>query len=693
MGASIWVLQVGLSLMALGGVWNWVIPHRNGSASNKIDQPDSSVAPTFDTEKNIRETQAEWERLAQKIEQRDRDLSEKLKTFHEWMEFPLPSNLAEMSSTSKVSNEDLAEKDQQLLQLLEEESKRIFERILHNEYSIDGQVQIGRIRDDSHGLILRIARIYQPDVEQPLLEINLSQILHAASRVCLQFLVVAESLPLDVKDYSFQSIYDYISKAVRAYGVYRSFDSFKPYVNTAFYLGRFAMGANPVSLGAWWVIGNLGKQGAAALTKNFVHQQALAFLHNLIRVIGYEVAGIYGGDFRHRDPNWIYAAELTELIHHFPISRKSLAHGLNEIGRLSLRSEYDRIYLYRCLAAHKSAGPGEFLAPSVLTVAERRQVATRLERVFHESIPGRTGDLIEDWKKGVEDRLSIKLSLDAETATRQSATEEAKEAARSLAGFIVGIKEREPGELPELLKKTRVYCQMEFQDRSAWLNSIEANPPFFFEPPDLDPKSDFTRHYLMDLKLLAVELPPINAETLPLLEEVAHFLNQDPKRIRADFESELVRHMSRQLSPDQPNGQMMADAALVLAHLLEPEELPWLVYRGIKIGSSSIRRHKPSESILFFATKKRCGLVTLGDSSERIWEGGSNVTIEEHTRLRRKHYRITGGQWLDNSIRRNRWFEISCPLLSRSESFFKPLVDFIEAFETSPKHGGFYDKS
>jgi len=111
LGASIWVLQVGLSLMALGGVWNWVIPHRNGSASNKIDQPDSSVAPTFDTEKNIRETQAEWERLAQKIEQRDRDLSEKLKTFHEWMEFPLPSNLAEMSSTSKVSNEDLAEKD------------------------------------------------------------------------------------------------------------------------------------------------------------------------------------------------------------------------------------------------------------------------------------------------------------------------------------------------------------------------------------------------------------------------------------------------------------------------------------------------------------------------------------------------------------------------------------------------------
>ena len=34
-----------------------------------------------------------------------------------------------------------------------------------------------------------------------------------------------------------------------------------------------------------------------------IDRQALAVLSGLVRIVGYEVAGIYGGDFRHRDAN------------------------------------------------------------------------------------------------------------------------------------------------------------------------------------------------------------------------------------------------------------------------------------------------------------------------------------------------------------------------------------------------------
>ena len=109
-------------------------------------------------------------------------------------------------------------------------------------------------------------------------------------------------------------------------------------------------------------MGNLGTRGAQALARHVIDRQALALLSSLVRVIGYEVAGIYGGSFRHRDANWIYAAELTELVSEFPLSRDSLAHALREIGALELRSEYDRVFLYRCLANRKSAEPERYSA-------------------------------------------------------------------------------------------------------------------------------------------------------------------------------------------------------------------------------------------------------------------------------------------------------------------------------------------
>ena len=164
-------------------------------------------------------------------------------------------------------------------------------------------------------------------------------------------------MPLNVKDYNIKSLYAYIRQGASAYQTYKAAEPYFPYANAAWYLGRLAMGANPISLGAWWFVGSLGKTSAQAVANHLVNRQALGLLGNLVRVVGYEVAGLYSGDFRRRDANWIYAAELTHLVSHFPLSRDSLAHALKEIGALQLRSEYDRVFLYRCLASQQSADP------------------------------------------------------------------------------------------------------------------------------------------------------------------------------------------------------------------------------------------------------------------------------------------------------------------------------------------------
>src|SRR5262249_889562 len=151
-------------------------------------------------------------------------------------------------------------------------------------------------------------------------------------------------------------------------------------------------------------------------------------------------AGIYGGDFRHRDANWIYAAELTELVCQFPLSRDSLSHALREIGTLDLRSEYDRIFLYRCVASGKSARPGRFAAVSILSTDERRAVATRLERFLDAFIHGKSADRVGHWKTAAEERLGLKLSIAAKSLSH-SVRDQIIDAAGSMISFLVAVKQ------------------------------------------------------------------------------------------------------------------------------------------------------------------------------------------------------------------------------------------------------------
>ena len=67
--------------------------------------------------------------------------------------------------------------------------------------------------------------------------------------------------------------------------------------------------------------------------------------------------------------------------------------------------------------------------------------------------------------------------------------------------------------------------------RAALLSKLEANPPFFFEHPDLDPESDLVPKYLADLAALQVRVSPRDSHLDELISDVAEYLRQDPKVI------------------------------------------------------------------------------------------------------------------------------------------------------------------
>src|SRR5262249_15064487 len=151
--------------------------------------------------------------------------------------------------------------------------------------------------------------------------------------------------------------------------------------------------------------------------------------------------------------------------------------------------EYDRVFLYRCLANRKSAGPERYSAAAVLTMDERRAVATRVERFLEAFVHGKSSDRIGRWKAAAEQRLCVKLSIALKT-TCATVRDQIVDAVRSLASFLVAIKQLAPPEATQRLTHCSVLQELPLVDRAAVLKDLAASASYFFEHPDLDPDSD-----------------------------------------------------------------------------------------------------------------------------------------------------------------------------------------------------------
>ena len=634
--------------------------------------------------------QEELAREASRLGKREQALADRLVTYHEWMEFPQPLDLGhEEPDDARIA--ELAKKDRQLQELLKAETKALYDKILQNKYAPEGRVLLPVVRDDIVALVTRVAHIYQPQVEQPLADASLTRVFRSISRASLQMLVVLDELPVDVKHASLSTLYGYVRTAVSTWRMYKSAEPYWPYVNTAYYIGRFALGANPLTIGAWWFVGNLGSRGAQAIAQHVINRQALALLSSLVRVIGNEVAGIYGGDFRHRDANWIYAAELTELVSDFPLSRESLAHALRELGALQLRSEYDRIFLYRCLASGKSAGPGRYAASAILTMDERRAVAARLERFLEAFVHGKSADRIRRWKVGAEGRLALKMAV-AVTTSSTSAGEQMADATRSLASFLVSTKQLEPPEAAKLIADTAIVRALPAEERVALLASLSENASFFFEHPDLDPDGDLADKYLDDLAGLNARTAPRAAAIEETLEDVAAFLRKPAKQMRARINQSYAAALTQRLPSEFQQRRFPAAAARAALDLLADQaETARFLYGPVKLEwPDGTRGEDAAEGEAWLlGVDQRLLVFAAGNQPRVIWRANAADAHAEGARqLLAASCRLTGGQWQLAGNVQPLAIRVTASLGTSFGAYFKPLLTMLGGGEgTSGKEG------
>ena len=113
--------------------------------------------------------QSELAQEASRLDKREQNLTQRLVTYREWMEFPQPLELAASVAPAGELSE-LAKKDRQMLELLQAETKLLYDNILQNKYASGDQVLLPVIRDDVLVLITKVARIYHPRIEHPFID-------------------------------------------------------------------------------------------------------------------------------------------------------------------------------------------------------------------------------------------------------------------------------------------------------------------------------------------------------------------------------------------------------------------------------------------------------------------------------------------------------------------------------------------
>ena len=156
-----------------------------------------------------------FEEQAERIEERNRDLLERSAIFQEFSEYPQEQDVAS-DGMSRMS-----EADRRVNEMLEAEAERVYEKIRANGYTVDGNVDVDQIRDEVFDLVRRVAAVYSPDSDNPILETSFEQLARSVSRICLHTLVLLEQLPLDVQRYNINELHTYVRTAVVGYGTYQ----------------------------------------------------------------------------------------------------------------------------------------------------------------------------------------------------------------------------------------------------------------------------------------------------------------------------------------------------------------------------------------------------------------------------------------------------------------------------------------
>ena len=662
-----WAGYLGGVLAAVSGAWILIRGY-----GTRVDADSTSEDSETTELKELRE-QIHTEVVA--LERRRREIGDTMMVNRGWLEVPEPWE--DLNAVADSGADAWSEQDQEVLRICRRESEILFNKTKNNSYIRDDGVDLKVIYEDFYEFFEKIARVYRPAVSHPLAETSLEEILRFVNRVSLQLLVQLDQLPVDVKRYTFVEIYQMIRKTMDYYGIYKALSPYWDAMKPAYFLGRLVLGSNPLTMGVGWTVTELANRGGKKLSTTYAKRYGMRLFHETIRILGSEAAAVYGGRVRHRDPYWIYGLELVEMVSHMQRSEELLRSALTEIESLPLQSEYDRMYLYRCLIRHESSQPDRFPVAPQVSETQRNTIRDRFKTWAdkHENEWPDSSRL--QWSEGFYRRLgkSGKTTNDA-----LDPVESGRRILHSLVSYLIDVKQMEPEGAVAGLRGTAAFGRLPEGAARDAIREIELAPPMVFDHPDLPTGSESAMTFLTDLTDLQVGTPPHSAGG-ELLTDVAHDLGIDGDVTQRIRDAACGRWLGGRLVTESPVRKLRGSLARALIGYLEDNERPVLIYDRIEIDRKSFTEKIPKDVYLVALTSGRLVLVGGGadQNCAQLWSGRTGRNGVEWDEEKPTLRWLRGGRWL---LDREETHEpprigLRAPGRKEAEAWFAPLEAFL----------------
>lgn len=344
---------------------------------------------------------------ASRLEKKRHELEQVLMAYGEWMEFPDYEHLQAIDWQTEAHQQ----MDRRVAELIDEEADRMLQCYSSGDYWKDGKFDGRQPLLDLIDFTESIARLHQPESDRPLLEMNLESLLRSVNRASIQIILLLEELPiLEVKQMNLRKVSDNIRKASK---VYKKYEELQPFLKPVRYLwqgSKLFLASNPL-LAAGWIAGSeVLWKGGKAIGKKAMDAYLLSFVRQTLGIIAWETNSLYDTCHRYRSPDWIYGVEIAHLLSRFDTTPDVLREAFQEIGRLPLRSSYDRLFLYRCIAQNVSPKPKQFAQPELLTDELKKQLYDQLNTFYEKTIaenPNVSNDETRKWRERLQDRLGL----------------------------------------------------------------------------------------------------------------------------------------------------------------------------------------------------------------------------------------------------------------------------------------------
>ena len=320
---------------------------------------------------------------------------------------------------TETETAQLDDKSRRLVEMIRSRRDRVWEGIRDQRYTKheDGEIASPDVRavfNEIEDIFREVAALYHADSHNAVFEARIGDIALAFRSAVGDLLELGDRVPfVDPAGWSLRKVMTRRDQIRRLLKLYRTLSPYRYHVKGAMIATRLALGANPISLAAWYVGSEVATRVGGQVLKSYVEARLKDPLERLVALVYLQAARTYDPRLAYRSADWVALVEVLRM--HARISgidhnRKLL---LDRILRAQILDEFAKMALLRALAADRE--PDFQTIPlidfALLHPEPRQEIADRLRDILAEmeglNVPT-VGEMIED----LECRLQCRIEVD-----------------------------------------------------------------------------------------------------------------------------------------------------------------------------------------------------------------------------------------------------------------------------------------